>query len=144
MSGFVFSLIALLSLIAVPPLSKACSTQKSDRTKSHYEISFHTKKCPDCVEIIKLEAKVCPFCRHRFSEDEINSQLAIIERESHSQEETTKKIGKAILNEKDIESLRNKFSNYSTDKLKKMKRRGSDSWRAEALQAIDEILKDRG
>ncbi len=32
-----------------------------------------TKTCPECAEVVKLDARICRFCRHRFDEDETAS-----------------------------------------------------------------------
>jgi hypothetical protein len=35
-----------------------------------------TKKCPDCAEIIQLEAKICRFCTRQFTDHEVQAQRA--------------------------------------------------------------------
>lgn len=35
----------------------------------------HEKKCPDCAEYIKLEARVCKHCGHEFSDEEVEQQI---------------------------------------------------------------------
>jgi hypothetical protein len=35
----------------------------------------HEKKCPDCAEYIKLEARVCKHCGHEFSKEEVEEKI---------------------------------------------------------------------
>lgn len=45
-------------------------------SSSRFDATSATKKCPACAESIKLEAKVCRYCGHQFTDDEIQMQLA--------------------------------------------------------------------
>jgi rubredoxin/uncharacterized membrane protein len=38
-------------------------------------IDDETKKCPECAEIIKLEAKKCRFCGHLFDANEVGMEI---------------------------------------------------------------------
>jgi hypothetical protein len=67
-SGFFFGILGLIAAAGLP--SK--QTQQS--------ASVLLKKCPDCAEVIKLEAKVCRFCRHAFTDDDINNQTELVEK----------------------------------------------------------------
>lgn len=40
-----------------------------------------TKKCPDCAEIVKAEARICRFCNYKFIEDSNSVKKALINKE---------------------------------------------------------------
>ncbi len=44
-------------------------------TEADINLGQFTKKCPACAEQIKLEALVCRFCGHRFSENEVRDKV---------------------------------------------------------------------
>ncbi len=43
-------------------------------TANGISLNDETKKCPDCGEIIKLEARKCRFCDHLFNEEDLRNQ----------------------------------------------------------------------
>jgi hypothetical protein len=50
--------VVILILLALPSLKRP-----EPRLAEPYE---ETKVCPECAEIVKLEARICRYCRHEF------------------------------------------------------------------------------
>ncbi len=78
--GFLFGLFGFIAAIAVgeaeetQPSSRQTS-QSSSTSTQEFDPDDHEKKCPDCAEYIKLEARVCKHCGHEFSEEEVEQQV---------------------------------------------------------------------
>jgi len=88
--GLFFSFIGLLVAIGLPDKSnkEADLRTKQDiyeempmvENQMTNEINDSSnlvliKKCPDCREVIKIDARVCRYCGHKFSNEEIISEL---------------------------------------------------------------------
>ncbi|MCS4034516.1 ribosomal protein L32 [Salinibacter ruber] len=78
--GFLFGLFGLIAVLVmeeVEPQEKEVSGRRSSRQSGAQEFDpdKHEKKCPDCAEYIKIEARVCKHCGREFSDEEVKRQV---------------------------------------------------------------------
>jgi hypothetical protein len=95
--GFLFGLFGFIAAVAVGDVeedtrsprrqtvrrgsqssrqSQSASEKRQKSTSQGFDPDEHEKKCPDCAEYIKLEARVCKHCEHEFSDEEVERQIA--------------------------------------------------------------------
>lgn len=58
--------------------SESESSSEKKRQQSNgddFDPDEHEKKCPMCAEYIKLEARVCKHCGHKFSEEQVEEKV---------------------------------------------------------------------
>ncbi|MCS3956732.1 ribosomal protein L32 [Salinibacter ruber] len=78
--GFLFGLFGLIAVLVmeeVEPQEKEVSGRRSSQSSGAQEFNpdKHEKKCPDCAEYIKIEARVCKHCGREFSDEEVKRQV---------------------------------------------------------------------
>lgn len=69
----------LISLLATPIIGGLLLLASKDLRKTHIAAAMSLepqrftngpifeKPCPDCAEMVKVDAKICRFCRHEFT-----------------------------------------------------------------------------
>lgn len=72
--GFIFNLFGLIAVLIIQPLER--HTEEAGHGGAPTS-SRKTKKCPDCAEEILLEARVCRFCGHKFTDYELAEHLRV-------------------------------------------------------------------
>ncbi|MBX3543578.1 zinc ribbon domain-containing protein [Chelatococcus sp.] len=76
--GLLLPIVSLLALIAVPSLRAPAYIEKEQR-----QAARDSKKCPECAEIVRRDAKVCRFCGHRFDPERLIYSDGIIAKKSY-------------------------------------------------------------
>lgn len=69
--GFFFGIFGLIAALIVSKLK----VKENKSFPSTFNPNDYKKKCPDCAEMIKLEAKVCRFCGRKFTEEEVHNNI---------------------------------------------------------------------
>ncbi len=122
----------------------AASSKAAVSTNGTFDPSTLTKKCPDCAETIKLEALVCRYCQKKYSGEEVAAQIAASENEFLSSKAKKQELAVDPIIASMVPDIQKRYSKYSSEKLQKMKRQGTDYWGDAALMAIDLVLAERG
>ena len=89
--GFVFGLFAFIAALVVETVETEEDEPEEDLSKQadrqpaatrKFDPEEHDKKCLMCAERIKLEARVCRYCGHEFTDEEVENAVEKKRRQS--------------------------------------------------------------
>lgn len=74
-AGIISSLVGV-GLLFISSDNRTQTYSGQSRVKSVNTLP-ESKKCPQCAETIKFEARICRYCNHKFSEEELSRDLLL-------------------------------------------------------------------
>jgi hypothetical protein len=78
--GFFFGLFGFIAAAVVDKIDGDPQSGKLPEklfvpTATDFNPSALSKVCPDCAESIKLQARICRFCKYRFSDEDVTDDV---------------------------------------------------------------------
>lgn len=114
------------------------SLSRSRKPSSEFTIVDLTKRCPDCAETIKIEARVCRYCGRKFSDQEIVEEYKKRLKQTNKDEALYKQIVVALATMKDTWAINEVKKNQKFYKpaIEYYATKMQDEWAINKMQEI--------